>query len=58
MKRSYGYQLHFDSVDFRWDENQYAYRKITLDDLLHCKQKPLSMNSICKLRITSVQKKS
>jgi len=42
MKRSHGYQLHFDSVDFRWDENQYAYRKVTLDDLLLSSKREVS----------------
>ncbi len=40
QKKSYGHQLHFDSIDFRWDENHYAYRKITLDDLLKASKQP------------------
>ncbi|MBB6541976.1 hypothetical protein [Thalassotalea piscium] len=40
MKKSYGYRLHFDCVYFRWDENQYAYRKITLDDLIQAGKQP------------------
>lgn len=58
QKKSYGHQLHFDSIDSRWDENQFAYRKITLDDLLHCQQKSLSINSLHKQKTALVQKKN
>lgn len=42
MQKSYGHQLHFDSVDFRWDQSQSPLKNLTLSDLIK-----LSKHSHC-----------